>query len=140
MGPVLPPVLPDLFAPVAPAAPEVLAVAYLGRLVREAQRFLLVLVRPAGPGPDQRAPAMSEPRIDTEVVIKRRVLASFRPDTLARLTGIPEATLLTPFDTWSDQDAETFLDFMSDDTGYIAIDVRDDSEIGSYYITEKEGT
>lgn len=36
-----------------------LAVAYRRRILLPAQRFLLVFVRPAGPGADQRAPAVS---------------------------------------------------------------------------------
>jgi hypothetical protein len=143
---VLPPVLPDLLAPVAPDVPEVLAVADGRRVLLLAQQFLLVLVRPAGPGPDRRAPAMSElpdnvtVRITVRIDIRRLAVGSFDPGRLSELTGIPEATLLTPFDTWDDDDVDRFLDAMCDDHESWGTTNRDDSRVNDYYITRKEGT
>jgi hypothetical protein len=65
-------------------------------------------------------------------------VASFDPEVLFRATGISKEILLTSFDTWPDDTAEIFADYMTDDTNYDPLAVWDNSEISSYEITPKE--
>lgn len=78
------------------------------------------------------------PRIEVRVAIRRTVVASFDPATLSRDTGIPVEILMTSFDTWSDETAEIFADYITDDTNYCAISAWDNSDVESYKIKQEE--
>lgn len=85
-------------------------------------------------------PGNATVRITVRIDIRNLVVGSFDPARLSELTGVPEATLLTPFDTWEDDDVERFLDAMCDDPQSWGTINRDDSQVNDYYITRKEGT
>lgn len=78
------------------------------------------------------------PRIEVRVAIRRDVVASFEPEALSRDTGIPVEVLLTSFDTWDDDTAEIFADYMFDDTNYLVRSIGDWSTIEKYQIKEQE--
>lgn len=80
-------------------------------------------------------------RIRVRLAIRRDVVASFDPDRLSEATGIPVATLLTPFDTWDDGTAEIFSDYVFEeeaDHGFPGVSVWDWSTIEDYKITEEQ--
>jgi hypothetical protein len=79
-------------------------------------------------------------RVTVRIDIRRLVVGSFDLARLAELTGIPETTLLTPFDTWDDDDVDRFMDAMCDDHEAWGTINRDDSQVDDYHITRKEGT
>lgn len=76
--------------------------------------------------------------IVVRVAIRRDVMASFDPEALSRDTGIPVEVLLTPFDTWTDGDAENFCDYVMDDGNYRGHSIGDWSTVESYKITHEE--
>lgn len=81
-------------------------------------------------------PAVS---IEVRVAIRRDIVASFDLSALSRDTGIPEEVLLTHFDTWDDDTAEIFADYMLDDTNYFGQSIDDWSTIEKYKITKEQG-
>jgi hypothetical protein len=84
-------------------------------------------------------PAPSAPPcIEVRVAIRRTVVASFGLEELFRATGISKDILLTSFDTWPDDTAEIFADYITDDGNYCAISVWDNSDVESYKIKQEE--
>lgn len=85
-----------------------------------------------------RVPDAASPRIEVRVAIRRTVVASFGLEELFRATGISKEILLTSFDTWPDDTAEIFADYVTDDGNYCALSVWDNSDIKSYKIKQEE--
>lgn len=79
--------------------------------------------------------------IEVRLAIRRDVVASFKPDILSVITGIPVEVLLTSFDSWPDDKAEIFLDNLfaeEGDGGLTGQSVQDWSTIEKYAIKEKQ--
>lgn len=76
--------------------------------------------------------------IEVRVAIRRDIVACFEPEALSRDTGIPVQVLLTSFDTWTDDTAEIFADYVMDDSNYYGQTIGDWSTIEKYQIKEQE--
>lgn len=79
--------------------------------------------------------------IEVRLAIRRDVVASFKPDILSLITGIPEEVLLTSVDSWTDDQAENFLDNLlaeEGDGGLTGQSVQDWSTLEKYTIKEKQ--
>lgn len=76
--------------------------------------------------------------IEVRVAIRRDIVACFEPEALSRDTGIPVAVLLTLVDTWADDIAENFADYVLDDSNYFSQSIGDWSSIEKYQIKERK--